>query len=45
MLGIDETGRRHSGLDDARNTRLAYLEIGRRLRSDLAPHSVAQLRS
>jgi inhibitor of KinA sporulation pathway (predicted exonuclease) len=38
MLGVDETGRRHSGLDDARNTMLAYLEIGHRtvLRSSAA---------
>lgn len=45
MLGVDETGRRHSGLDDARNTMMAYLEIGRRLRADLSPHSVAQFRT
>lgn len=45
LLGVDETGRRHSGLDDARNTMLAYIEIGRRLRADLVPRSDARFRT
>jgi len=43
MLGVGETGRRHSGLDDARNTMLAYIEVSRRLRLDLAHDATPQL--